>query len=417
MSEYAIEVENLCISYRGLKAYSIKRNFFRKKEKNDRFEAVKNISFKVEKGEILGIIGKNGSGKSTTLRAIAGIFSPNSGKIDLHGNSVSMLAIGVGFQKELTGRENILLSGLLLGFSEKQIRERMQEIIDFSELGRFIDAPVRTYSSGMHSKLAFSITAILETDIILIDEVLSVGDAHFRRKSYNKMREMIGDKNRTVAIVSHDMRTISELCTKVLWINDGELMRYGNTDEVLAEYEQFMTEQFPELSDNTEVFQAGVDGNNLTYQWQYRAGGSTVWRLATANGNQTPSLKIPMTRSRDGYQYRCVITDADGNVQFSKIQTFRMQGEPAKTGGEPKAKTPENITVFQVEPADGNVSYQWQYRISETAMWRLATANGNQSATLKVPLTPGRNGFQYRCVMTGADGTVCFSDIHTLRVK
>ena len=188
MSEYAIEVENLCIQYKGVKSFSIRQSLFRgRKHKPKVVEAVKNVSFKVKKGEILGIVGKNGSGKSTILRAIAGIFSPNSGTINLHGNSVALLAIGVGFQKELSGRENILLSGMLMGFTEQQIQERMEEIIEFSELGDFIDAPVRTYSSGMHSKLAFSITAILETDIILIDEVLSVGDSHFKKKSYKKM--------------------------------------------------------------------------------------------------------------------------------------------------------------------------------------------------------------------------------------
>lgn len=241
MCEYAIEVDDLCINYRSLKSYSIKRNFLKgKKNKAEDFEAVKHVSFKLKKGEILGLIGKNGSGKSTTLKAIAGIFSPNSGTIDLHGNSISLLSIGVGFQKELSGRENILLSGMLLGFSEDEIKARMDEIIEFSELGKFIDAPVRTYSSGMHSKLAFSITAILETDIMLIDEVLSVGDAKFKKKSFKKMKQLINDKNRTVIIVSHSNDTISSLCTKVLWLNDGEVVKYGDTDEVLKEYEEFM---------------------------------------------------------------------------------------------------------------------------------------------------------------------------------
>lgn len=241
MSEYAIEVNDLCISYKGLKSYSIKQNLLRgKRNKAEVFEAVKHVSFKVKKGEILGLIGKNGSGKSTMLRAIAGIFSPNSGSIDLHGNSVSLLSIGVGFQTALTGRENILLSGMLLGFSEAQVRERMDEIIEFSELGKFIDSPVRTYSSGMHSKLAFSITAILETDIILIDEVLSVGDARFKKKSYAKMKELISAADRTVVIVSHESKTIRDLCDKVVWINDGELVQYGETAEVMKAYEEFM---------------------------------------------------------------------------------------------------------------------------------------------------------------------------------
>lgn len=241
MSEYAIEVKNLSIHYRGLKSYYIKKNLLRgKREKAEVFEAVKNVSFSVAKGEILGLIGRNGSGKSTILNSIAGIFSPNSGTIDLHGNSVSLLSIGVGFQKELSGRENIVLSGMLLGFSKKEVMEHMDEIIEFSELGEFIDAPVRTYSSGMYSKLAFSITAILETDIMLIDEVLSVGDARFKKKSYNKMRELISDENRTVIIVSHSSDTIRKLCDKVLWIDSGEVKMYGNAKEVIAKYDEFM---------------------------------------------------------------------------------------------------------------------------------------------------------------------------------
>ena len=169
MIENAIEVKDLSISYRTLKPMSLRRSLFSlKKNQVEICEAVKDLSFDVEKGKIVGIVGKNGSGKSTLLRAIAGIFSANSGTINLFGHSVSLLSIGVGFQNQLSGRENIFLSGLLMGFSEKQIQEKMDEIIAFSGLGKYIDMPVKSYSSGMFSKLAFSITAILETDIILI---------------------------------------------------------------------------------------------------------------------------------------------------------------------------------------------------------------------------------------------------------
>lgn len=241
MEEIAIEVKNLSISYKSLKAYSIKKMLLRgKSNRNDTFQAVKDVSFSVPKGEIWGIIGKNGSGKSTMLKAIGGIFSPDKGSIDLKGHSVSLLAIGVGFKVNLTGRENIMLVGLLLGFSEKEIQEKMASIIEFSELGDFIDKPVRTYSSGMHSKLAFSITAILETDIMLVDEVLSVGDEHFKKKSMNKMRTLIGDENRTVLIVSHSIPTLKELCTRVMWMHDGEIKMIGEPCEVLDQYAEFM---------------------------------------------------------------------------------------------------------------------------------------------------------------------------------
>ena len=179
MSEIAITVKDLVVRYRKLNKFSIKKQLLKKhyKDKGPKtFEAIKGISFEVPKGEILGIIGKNGSGKSTLLRTLAGIFSADEGIVDMHGYNVSLLSIGVGFQKELSGRENIYLSGMLLGFKEEEIKKKADEIIEFSELGDFIDMPVNTYSSGMHSKLAFSITAILETDIMLVDEVLSVGD-------------------------------------------------------------------------------------------------------------------------------------------------------------------------------------------------------------------------------------------------
>ena len=241
MSKDAITVKDLHISYRTLKGFSIKKSLLKMKiSKSEIFEAVKGVSFSVEKGKILGIIGKNGSGKSTMLRSIAGIFSPDSGTIDLHGNSVSLLSIGVGFQNKLTGYENIFLSGMLLGFSEQQIKERVDEIIKFSELGKFIYKPVSSYSSGMYSKLAFSITAILETDIMLIDEVFSVGDVKFKEKSYNKMKELISDENRTVVIVSHSLGTLKELCNEVLWLHDGKIKQIGNPDEVITAYEEFM---------------------------------------------------------------------------------------------------------------------------------------------------------------------------------
>ena len=206
MKSIAITINNLCISYKTLKKVSIRKKFLKAfTQKKDEFQAVKNVSFEIKEGEILGIVGKNGSGKSTLLRAIASIFSPDSGTIDLHNNSISLLSIGIGFNKKLNGYENIYLSGMLLGFDKSQIKEKEKEIIDFADIGNFIYKPVKTYSSGMYSKLAFAITAILETDIILIDEILSVGDARFKEKSYNKMKQLILNEKRTVAIVSHNL--------------------------------------------------------------------------------------------------------------------------------------------------------------------------------------------------------------------
>ena len=238
--EIAISVNDLHVYYRDMNRFSLKKGGLKSRGSGKIFKAVKGVTFEVPKGQILGICGKNGSGKSTLLRAISGIFSADKGSINLHGNSISLLSIGVGFQKQLTGYENIFLSGMLLGYSKEQIEEKVKDIIEFSELGDFIYRPVRSYSSGMYSKLAFSTTAILETDIMLIDEVLSVGDIHFKEKSYNKMKELISDDKRTVVIVSHNSKTIIELCDKVIWLHEGLIKDQGDPETIMNEYEQFM---------------------------------------------------------------------------------------------------------------------------------------------------------------------------------
>ena len=236
----SIKVENLVIKYKSLNSTSIQKNFFQKRKKRYTYTAVDNVSFEVEKGEIFGLTGRNGSGKSTLLKGIGGMLAPDSGKIDLMGQSVCLLAIGVGFKMEMTGRENIYIAGLLLGFNQKEIKEKEQEIVDFAELGEFIDMPVRTYSSGMYSRLGFAITATLETDILLIDEVLSVGDERFRQKSYNKMKQLITDKEKTVIICAHNRMILEELCERVLWMEKGKIVKIGNVKEVMDEYEEYM---------------------------------------------------------------------------------------------------------------------------------------------------------------------------------
>lgn len=240
MSKVALDVEHVSIDYRDLSHMNLAKTFAKGEvRKADVVRAVNDVSFSVNQGEILGIVGRNGSGKTTLLRSIAGIFQPDEGHIDTHGNRVSLMAIGIGFNGNNTGRENILKSGMLLGCTLEYVKEHMDEIIEFSELGDFIDRPVRTYSSGMYSKLSFAVTAILDTDIMLVDEVLSVGDEHFRQKSFKRMEElMLSD--RTVLIVSHATDTLQEFCDKVLWINDGQFMMMGETEEVLEAYDKSM---------------------------------------------------------------------------------------------------------------------------------------------------------------------------------
>lgn len=240
MRNIALDVSHVSIDYRDLMHMSLHQSFLNKNiKKADIVRAVNDVSFSVEEGEILGIVGKNGSGKTTLLRSIAGIFQPDEGRIDTKGRRVSLMAIGIGFNVNNTGRENILKSGMLLGCKPDYVKEHMDEIIEFSELGDFIDRPVRTYSSGMYSKLSFAVTAVLDTDIMLVDEVLSVGDEHFRKKSYQKMTDLMMS-NRTVLIVSHATDTLKQFCNRILWINDGKLVELGETKQVLKRYDEFM---------------------------------------------------------------------------------------------------------------------------------------------------------------------------------
>lgn len=240
MAELALEVNHVSIDYKDISHMSLHKALAKDGMKMAHvFRAVKDLSFTLEKGKILGIVGRNGSGKTTLLRSVAGIFQPDEGYIETFGNRVSLMAIGIGFNGNNTGRENILKSGMLLGCELDYIKDRMDAIIEFSELGEFIDRPVRTYSSGMYSKLSFSVTAILDTDIMLVDEVLSVGDEHFRQKSFKKMEELMRS-GRTVLIVSHATNTLEKFCDKVLWINDGNFMMLDDTKPVLEAYEKSM---------------------------------------------------------------------------------------------------------------------------------------------------------------------------------
>lgn len=240
-TDIALEVKNVVIKYRFVNSFAKVKDLFRMtSQRKNFFTAVDDVSFVVKKGEIVGILGKNGCGKSTLLRAIAGVYSPNSGYINIENQKVSLMALGLGFEKELSGRENIMLSGLLMGFSENEIAERMDDIIEFSELESFIDNPIKTYSSGMYSKLAFSIGVIMQADILLLDEVLSVGDLAFRRKSLNRMKEIIKDKSKTVIIVSHSTSTIEQLCDKAIWMDAGKIKMVGEVTEVSSAYTEYM---------------------------------------------------------------------------------------------------------------------------------------------------------------------------------
>lgn len=234
-----IKAENIGISFpmnqsKGSLKSSLK-NIFKKKKKGT-FWALRNVSFEVENGEILGVVGANGSGKSTLLKVIGGIYAPDEGKITVNGTPSALLSLGTGFRPEATGMENIYLNGLMLGFTKKEVEDQIPNIIDFSELGEFINRPVKNYSSGMRARLGFSIAAFLNQEIMLVDEVLGVGDQSFKNKSRAKMKELIEDKSKTVIIVSHNLESILEYTTKVLWINKSKFMMLGDPQKVIDAY-------------------------------------------------------------------------------------------------------------------------------------------------------------------------------------
>ncbi len=197
--------------------------------------AVDNVSFKVNKGEFLGVIGKNGSGKSTLLKLLAGIFRPDSGKIRINGDIVPFLELGLGFSGELTGRDNVYLNGMLLGLSQKEIDSKFDEIVDFSELGNFIDTKLKNYSTGMHLRLAFSIAIHAKGDIYLVDEAIAVGDSEFKKKCYNVF-ENFKKQGKTIIFVSHDLETITSMCDRTLLLENGKIKNFGNPEEIVYEY-------------------------------------------------------------------------------------------------------------------------------------------------------------------------------------
>jgi ABC-type polysaccharide/polyol phosphate transport system ATPase subunit len=239
-TDVAIDVQQLGIKFDlGLtRSRTFRRTIdhvLRRRDEQGEFWALRNVSFQVDAGETLGVIGQNGSGKSTLLLAVAGILRPDMGFIETSGRSSTLLTVGAGFEPDLTGRQNIYLNGAYLGFPRATIDERLDEIVEFSDLGEFIDAPLRKYSSGMRARLGFSIAAHVEPEILLLDEVLGVGDAAFRRKSKAKLGELI-QRARAIVVVSHSMGFVADTCDRVLWLDRGNAAAFGDPHEVIERY-------------------------------------------------------------------------------------------------------------------------------------------------------------------------------------
>lgn len=207
----------------------------KKKKKKDYFWALKDIDFRINKGDVVGIIGANGAGKSTLLKVVSGVYKPTTGTVEVNGKISPMIELGAGFDGELTARENIYLNGAILGYSKELLEQKFDEIVEFSELKDFLDVPVKNFSSGMVAKLAFSISTIVDPEVLIVDEILSVGDIKFQEKSKNKMMSMI-EGGTTVLYVSHSIDSIKELCSKVIWLDHGKIVKMGDTKEICDEY-------------------------------------------------------------------------------------------------------------------------------------------------------------------------------------
>jgi len=240
----AVKVDDLSITYRTTfeRKPTLKQalvRFGRGQRAVREVEAIKHVTFEVSAGTAMGIIGSNGAGKSTLMRAMAGILPPTSGSIEVWGRASTLLALGVGFNKNLSGRENIILGGLAAGLSRREVDERAEEVADWTELGDFIDMPMRTYSSGMSARVEFSVAVHMKPDILMIDEALSTGDAHFREKANAKMAEL-RDSARAMFLVSHGLGSIKEMCNEVIWLDRGTLMMRGEPDQVVKAYLKFV---------------------------------------------------------------------------------------------------------------------------------------------------------------------------------
>ena len=240
MSEPIIDVSNVTMKFHmnvdkvlSLKEFAVRALTGRLHFED--FTALSNVSFTVNKGETIGLIGKNGAGKSTMLKVISGILKPTSGTVTVRGNVVPMLELGSGFDMELSGKENIFLNGAILGYSKEFLEEKYEHIVDFSELGNFIENPIKTYSSGMLARLAFSIASVVEPEILIVDEILSVGDSDFQEKSRRRMMELMGGGT-TVLFVSHNIQQIRDMCDRCVWLEHGNVKLVGKTEQVCQEY-------------------------------------------------------------------------------------------------------------------------------------------------------------------------------------
>jgi len=341
------------------------------KEKATDFWALKDVSFTIQPGEVVGVIGKNGAGKSTLLKLLSRITPPTEGKIEVNGRLASLLEVGTGFHPELTGRENVYLNGSILGMRKKEITERFDEIIDFAGIHKFVDTPVKRYSSGMYVRLAFAVAAHLHPEILIIDEVLAVGDAEFQKKCLGKMNE-VASQGRTVIFVSHNMGAIAELCNRVIVLDEGRIVYDGNKNEAVSIYLSgnspksfFDIDEYPKLKQahETVILRAEMTNERGEPQSHFQLNEGFEFHITYRLAEAQPDSRISIVLYRNGHP---IFTDfsSDHDVQLKEgthKRVFTCPGFVFKAGNyqaeifisPPVFKTPEAIN-FTIQDTDVN---------------------------------------------------------------
>ena len=323
--EIAIKVENLVKTY---KLYDspvdrLKESLhpLRRKYHHD-FHALNGVSFEIMKGQTVGVIGKNGSGKSTLLKVITGVLTPTSGTVTANGKISALLELGAGFNPDLTGIENVYFSGTLLGYSRQEMDDKLEEILSFADIGEFAHQPVKTYSTGMFVRLAFAVATIVDPEILIVDEALSVGDIRFQQKCYRKMRDF-KDNGKTIVMVTHDMAAVKNFCDLAVWINDGTTHKVGNADEVVKSYTSFMA--YSSEASRTQTGQSNAATADADILWDdvtgcasFGEGGAEIKRIALYTSDRSRKVTIV-----DGKQDLLLMLDVEVKQEiFSPIIGF-----------------------------------------------------------------------------------------------